>query len=62
MRTVLVARTLAIASLVAASCQSDMPSIKRSELVTLSILVVLSLTARYSRIAWPSLTSRTVGR
>ena len=41
MRTALFARTLAIASLVAASCQSDMPSIKKSELVSWILLLVL---------------------
>jgi hypothetical protein len=62
MRTLPLARTFAALSLAAASCQSDMPSIKRSELVILSILVVLSLTAQYFQVAWPSFISRAVGR
>ena len=39
MSTKLFARALALMTLVAASCQSDMPSIKRSALVSLVLLL-----------------------
>lgn len=45
MRTATLARSLAIASIVAASCQSDMPSIKRSELVVLVLLLAMGFLA-----------------
>lgn len=43
MSTKLFARVLTFLLVVAASCQSDMPSIKRSELVTLTLLLGLGL-------------------
>jgi hypothetical protein len=43
MSTKLFARALAFVTIVAASCQSDMPSIKRSELVTLVLLLTTGI-------------------
>ncbi len=43
MRTTLFARALAFLLVVAASCQSDMPSIKRSELVILALFLATGL-------------------
>lgn len=45
MSTKLFARALALMTVVAASCQSDMPSIKKSELVVLALLLATGLLA-----------------